>query len=1456
MSMLAIALGTLGASAAGVAKNEVLYFNLSKNTSWYTSGSGTLYARFFNGSTPVGNVVCSLQATNIYKATAPAAATHVQLAVYNSSTMKDLVLNDAKAGRVYFDNTSNNWGSPYAYNWKDGSTNTGAWPGKAMSVLSGKMYYYDYSYKYIIFSNNGSSKTADLTVPDDLAYWNGSGWTDVFTSSTSKIDLSSKPSSANEIYLEGTNLTLSKYQYPSHTNYTARHVYVYNPNWTGTNIYVQYDLSDPYQKYFAMTKVSGKPAGFYEADVPENATFKFFATQDGVGGSNETQCSADTALNCYKMGSGAERWVKLEEAQKVTSDYYADKSTSGYDNSSAFWVDATYYDYLSDTELNNGWLKPSKVGTWYTDSQHLADDNWYPFYQFNSYINGKTSGVSYPLFFGNFCNTDGSYPWNYLRNGGYGKAIENLSNFNYIANNSNGLPSYNYSVQNLAKSSLSADGDILFPNGTKMPYFQQKTADDGYAKTVQSYFPFRSTTTGTGNNQVTQYFFNSNNATDNVFFKWSNGKPTSVNYGKNTGYGVKDGLADFNYDDYNNNQYRGYGIFPFNNKDNGNGNPGNGNLDYGFGVRMDMNFRVPANGKLPNGSDVKFTFTGDDDLWVYISPVNDDGTVDYANSKLALDLGGNHKKATGNINFNTMKYTITKGATIKSSTYTSEMMVIKDTSSWGQVSLWAWSDSYGGEWFDGVSIGNNEYAFKASATGSSGHKFGEMKYFFVNKGRSWNTVVTNTFKKGDGTYEEWPGYTKTENGQDRTPFLVQSHFGRRTYIDHPSYMEDLSSNWRNAYDTKTDSFGMSQLDPTKMYHMTVFYMERGLIESNASMEFTMTPAQNDYKVEKIVNTAKVNSGVASAVKAKDKFNFTTAGTYAGSAVSRSDAQLGNNQVKDYSNMFDTNTNLKTTETGAVVSGTSTASNTQYTTTYVVADTDSGQIVKDTGGNNASGTGTATPQFLLKRQDTSLDSIHLKSTFTNTPVTSPLNIKKRIYEEDGTTLSQKIVSFNYTMEVDLDGSGNKYGYRTYPLDYTVGGHAAKMGSNGSFSFRSDQTVTVPNLPKNATFRITESKSAGFTAKAAVKTGTVGSTTTVTFDNVVTPSTDKIVGTKKLNGQNYTGNMFTFKLEGLAPPAGYSGTDTIKDESGFSANPVTNITNGAVEFQLSYDSDDVGIHRYKFYEDTQALAEYDAAHGTTYATDIIATNSVYYVEVKVTRNGTDLEIEYIKYFRPVYSVTDPTDPTAPSDPDVDINATFEGQALDAAEFDNDVKPGSITVYKTDSANERVNDIWFHVYKVDGDRAAIPSGSQPVRSAKTSKQEAAVLDAQGRPTDVTEEQDGIAKLENLPIYKSANQACSTFSDDPYQWYCLVEEYSTSSGYNKNETKMYFRFPTEDKYDFVAPYLNGILKQPQTSGWGMNALKTVGITIIALSALGFGAYVLYVRKPGRGKRYKTIKK
>jgi len=67
-------------------------------------------------------------------------------------------------------------------------------------------------------------------------------------------------------------------------------------------------------------------------------------------------------------------------------------------------------------------------------------------------------------------------------------------------------------------------------------------------------------------------------------------------------------------------------------------------IDHWFGMTMEFDFYMPKDGMI-NGSDMIFSFSGDDDVWVFIDDV------------LILDLGGTHGAVDGNINFKTGEVT-------------------------------------------------------------------------------------------------------------------------------------------------------------------------------------------------------------------------------------------------------------------------------------------------------------------------------------------------------------------------------------------------------------------------------------------------------------------------------------------------------------------------------------------------------------------------------------------------------------------------------------------------------------------------------------------------------------------------------------------------------------------------------------------------------------------------------
>ena len=119
------------------------------------------------------------------------------------------------------------------------------------------------------------------------------------------------------------------------------------------------------------------------------------------------------------------------------------------------------------------------------------------------------------------------------------------------------------------------------------------------------------------------------------------------------------------------------------------------------------------------------------------------------------------------------------------------------------------------------------------------------------------------------------------------------------------------------------------------------------------------------------------------------------------------------------------------------------------------------------------------------------------------------------------------------------------------------------------------------------------------------------------------------------------------------------------------------------------------------------------------------------------------------------------------------------------------------------------------------------------------------------------GVAKFDNLPIYKNGYQ---TSSAPEYQKYVMIETDVTSANvldeayakYNLNKTVHVFSFPLEGKYHFTYDYVNGVLKTPSTAGPGMMMFKIIGCLVAALAVLSLGGYVLYTKRSTKRKAVK----
>lgn len=1083
-------------------------------------------------------------------------------------------------------------------------------------------------------------------------------------------------------------------------------------------------------------------------------------------------------------------------------------------------VKSTFFDYYNDEEVDGSW-RTSLSGFYRTVKSGNTSHNREPYEKFNraiaQYANGvNNSSWTTPLYFGDF-NTDKD---GYQKDGYAGYGVSNLKKFLSVPNNSNATSSgTSGSVAGLADVTL-ADNKKLSKNGVTMPYFDEDwLVNNGYGTVVHSDFPMRKTTDKHGQDY---YEYDSLNGKDNCYFdgyeNLASGGNLTMNYAGGKSNSVYDALSGFSKSTINN-----PGFFPFDRQK----DHSNNGYDFGFGMRLDLDFTLGANGKT-NGEDTVFNFSGDDDLWVYLDGV------------LVLDMGGDHKMSQGCIDFTTLKS-------------------------------------------------------------------------YVNN-------IDTTFQGSDLVYK---------NSSDKSGYSYSAEF--------PALFSD---------DTETRGSSKFNNNNVNAHHtLTVFYMERGMIESNLKVGFNFEPITDSLDVTKTVDTSNVNPKLQTAVKNADDFGFAIQengadvsnkkykysdnGTINNAKTNGNTATLSDGDSASFNSQFAIDNNLTVTEgtpkktiisnmdtdsliyldtkdmscswffnNGAVpaisfdngntfhqmfsyqtdgrtiyyyesekdsssnnksfiigrkddmgvwnrvrfsaitentncinvkawrttstgdISFVDNSESISEVTKFALTPPSSGDYTIDTtkesllaGHYNTnwslydvSGTSpdlittgdTKVSNFKYKNKaDDDLVSTHLRLDYVNTPQVANIKVNKNVVDKSGNTITDDDTQFDVTLKLDINGDG---AYQDY-------------GLTGKISQSSPYTFT--GIPVGVKYKVEEHTPSGY----KVSYGTVNTTNTgilgnagATVDviNTVTPASITAGITKTLDRMVYDGSTFQFKLVGLASTT--VGGVTTEDTSSVT-DTISTVDDGNAAFN-SIDYSTEGTYLYK-------ITEEPLVDGHDYQTD----SSVYIFKVVVAKDNGVLKATGT-YYRGASSQS--------VEEIVDANNT-----TNIASFKNTSTKAQATVLKADKVNpdgtvpadaKKLEGAEFTLYKVDADRSK---------------------DNMVKVATATTDSNGEITFTDLDIFKSGKNGNGGTKE--YQWYYVVET-ASAEGYTLSTNEQWFSFDgghydsTKNVYTHSFAALNTLITVPYA---GINYLMQHNFILYGTLVLGLGAicscgYMLRKRRLG----------
>ena len=371
-------------------------------------------------------------------------------------------------------------------------------------------------------------------------------------------------------------------------------------------------------------------------------------------------------------------------------------------------------------------------------------------------------------------------------------------------------------------------------------------------------------------------------------------------------------------------------------------------------------------------------------------------------------------------------------------------------------------------------------------------------------------------------------------------------------------------------------------DDSKVHTLKMFYMERGMFDSNMSVSFNFSPIPSGLTLSKDVDTKPVNDGLKSVVETKDNFDFTV--------KDNDTTRTEYTYEKDYNG---TGTERNTTTDGVVegLADNVYAKNFEYTeaddngnkgliigTDFTITETENSNyntrwFVTDisTGKTTNRGDGLVST-FKLGDVSSGLTKVNYNVNFVNTPKVGTVNITKAWDGDVPDTL--KNTEFPFKVEVDLDGEADEYGYSAYPLEYTVDGNDYVTDANGNFTLKSGQTAAFEGIPTGAKVKVTETKTTDgkswvvsgqeFKESAAVTDGSneiltiTNATMTIPSDKVIYVEAGKDTFYKPANVE--TGYTVSNTSDGLTyTDKGFNGAEPNKS---YTANYTGSNSDGAI------------------------------------------------------------------------------------------------------------------------------------------------------------------------------------------------------------------------------------------------------------------------------------------------------